>query len=182
MTVKRRIAKIRRLMLPEQPQSIDPLHLAKNKEHIEGFLSLDSLGRLEGVLLDNEGQVQYSLSFDFDAAGICLIESKIGAKLSVKCQRCLDPMGIEIKKSSILGVYRNFDEFKKLKNDYEPFQLDEELIVVKTLVEEEVVLAIPLAPMHADKNCVKGMAAKALKKTKKRNPFSILKKLKNDKV
>ena len=74
-------------MLPEQPQSIDPLHLAKNKEHIEGFLSLDSLGRLEGVLLDNERQVQYSLSFDFDAAGICLIESKIGAKLSVKCQR-----------------------------------------------------------------------------------------------
>ena len=182
MTVKRCIAKIRRLMLPEQPQSIDPLHLAKNKEQIEGFLSLDSLGRLEEILLDNGGQVQYSLSFDFDASGICLIESKIGAKLSVKCQRCLDPMGIEIKKSSILGVYRNFDEFKKLKNDYEPFQLDEELIVVKTLVEEEVVLAIPLAPMHADKNCMNGMAAKALKKTKKRNPFSILKKLKNDKV
>ena len=60
MTVKRRIAKIRRLMLPEQPQSIDPLHLAKNKEHIEGFLSLDSVGRLEEVLLDNEGQVQDS--------------------------------------------------------------------------------------------------------------------------
>jgi hypothetical protein len=29
---------------------------------------------------------------------------------------------------------------------------------------------------------MKGMAAKVLKKTKKRNPFSILKKLKNDKV
>ena len=69
-----------------------------------------------------------------------------------------------------------------MKIDYEPFQLDEELIVVKTLIEEEVVLAIPLAPMHTDKNCMKGAAVKALKKTKKRNPFSILKKLKNDKV
>ena len=50
------MAKIRRLMLPEQPQSIDPLHLAKNKEHIEGFLSLDSLGRLDEILLDNGGR------------------------------------------------------------------------------------------------------------------------------
>ena len=77
MTVKRCIAKIRRLMLPEQPQLINPLRLAKNKEQIKGSLSLKTLTRLEGILLDNQGQVQYSLSFDFDASGICLIKSYI---------------------------------------------------------------------------------------------------------
>ena len=69
------MAKIRGLMQSEQPQSINPLRLAKNKEQIKGSLSLDSLTRLEDILLDNHGQVQYSLSFDFDASGICLIKS-----------------------------------------------------------------------------------------------------------
>tara|TARA_B100000959_G_C14641747_1_gene484568 strand:+ start:418 stop:573 length:156 start_codon:yes stop_codon:yes gene_type:complete len=49
------IAKIRRLMLPEQPQLINPLRLAKNKEHIKGSLRLKILTRLEGILLDNQG-------------------------------------------------------------------------------------------------------------------------------
>ena len=71
------MAKIRGLMQSEQPQSINPLRLAKNKEQIKGSLSLDSLTRLEDILLDNHGQVQYSLSFDFDGSGICLIESYI---------------------------------------------------------------------------------------------------------
>ena len=71
------MAKIRSLMQSEQPQSINPLRLAKNKEQIKGSLSLDSLTRLEDILLDNHGQVQYSLSFDFDGSGICLIESYI---------------------------------------------------------------------------------------------------------
>ena len=75
------IAKIRRLMLPEQPQLINPLRLAKNKEQIKGSLSLKTLTRLEGILLDNQGQVQYSLSFSFDESGTCLITSKIGVEL-----------------------------------------------------------------------------------------------------
>ena len=64
------MAKIRGLMQPEQPQFINPLRLAKNKDQIKGSLSLNSLARLEDILLDNLCQVQYSLSFDFDASGV----------------------------------------------------------------------------------------------------------------
>ena len=78
------MAKIRGLMQPEQPQSINPLRLAKNKEQIKGSLSLDSLARLEDILLDNHGQVQYSLSLDFDASGFCLIKSFINVILVIK--------------------------------------------------------------------------------------------------
>ena len=176
------MAKIRGLMQPEQPQSINPLRLAKNKEQIKGSLSLDSLARLEDILLDNHGQVQYSLSFDFDASGICLIKSYIDTAVVLQCQRCLKSVIIEIQKSSILGAYKDSDEFEKLEDNYEPCQLDEEFILVKKLVEDELLLAIPLIPLHSDKKCIEEDALKALNVNNKMNSFSALAKLKDSKV
>jgi len=176
------MAKIRGLMQPEQLQTINPLLLAKNKEQIKGSLGLDSLARLEDILLDNHGQVQYSLSFNFDASGICLIKSHIDTAVLLQCQRCLGSVIIEIKKSSILGVYKDSDEFKKLKDNYEPCQLDEEFILVEKLIEDELLLAIPLAPLHSNKECIGGEGLKAFNVNNKMNSFSVLAKLKNSKV
>jgi len=176
------MAKIRGLMQSEQPQSINPLRLAKNKEQIKGSLSLDLLARLEDILLDNHGQVQYSLSFDFDASGICLIKSYIDTAVLLQCQRCLKSVTIEIQKSSVLGVYKDLDEFKKLEDNYEPCQLNEEFVLVKKLVEDELLLAIPMIPLHSDKKCIGENALKVLNVNNKMNSFSVLAKLKNSKV
>ena len=169
-------------MLPEQPQLINPLRLAENKEQMKGSFSLDLLARLNGILKDNHGEVQYSLYFDFDVSGICLIISNIDTEILLDCQRCLEPVNIQIRKRSILGLYRNLEEFGKLENNYEPIQLDEELILLESLIEDEILLAIPLAPSHSDKNCIKVEVAKKIKKKNKENPFSVLKNLKDGKV
>ena len=58
-------------------QSINPLRLAKARERIVGEIQLNSLARLKGILLDDKGKLKYSLSFDFDEAGICLVECDI---------------------------------------------------------------------------------------------------------
>ena len=168
-------------MLPEQPQLINPLRLAKNKERIDGFLNHDILVRLNGILLDNSGQVKYSLCFDFDASGICRITTSIDTEILLNCQRCLEPVNTQIRKCSTLGLYRNLEEFNKLENDYEPLQLREELISLELLVEEEILLAIPLAPTHGNKSCIKSKAAMKTNLNKE-NPFSALKKLKDGKV
>ena len=175
MTVKGCMAKIRGLMQLEQLQTINPLLLAKNSEQIKG-------SRLEDILLDNRGQVQYSLSFDFDASGICLIKSDIDTAVLLQCQRCLKSVIIEIQKNSVLGVYKDSDEFKKLEDNYEPFQLDEEFILVEKLIEDELLLAIPLVPLHSNKKCIGEDVLKAFNVNNKMNSFSALAKLKNSKV
>ena len=169
-------------MLPEQPQLINPLRLAKNKEQIKGSLNLDALVRLNGILLDNHNQVQYSLCFGFDTSGICLITSNIDTEILLNCQRCLEPVNVQIRKHSILALYRNLKEFSKIENNYEPMQLDEELISLESLIEEEILLAMPLSPTHSNKNCIKGEAAKKINVKNRENPFSLLKKLKDGKV
>ena len=108
--------------------------------------------------------------------------TKSGVELLLNCQRCLEPVNIVIKKLSTLGLYRNLEEFSKLENNYEPLQLNEELISLELLVEDEILLAAPLAPRHSNKDCIKERIAEKISVKNRENPFSVLKKLKNDKV
>jgi DUF177 domain-containing protein len=140
-------------MPSDQSRSINPLRLAKARERIVGKIQLDSLVRLKDILLENTGELQYSLSFDFDESGICIVESMIDTQLILECQRCFKPVDIEIHKSSLLGVVNNKDEFDALAKEYEPLQLDEEIVTVEELVEDELLLSIPLSPLHSEDKC-----------------------------
>lgn len=181
MTVSRSIDKIRRLMPSDQSRFINPLRLAKARKRVEGSIQLDSLVRLKGILLENTGKLQYSLSFDFDESGVCIVESVIESQLVFECQRCLKPVVIEIHKSSLLGVVNNKDEFEALAKNYEPLQLDEEIISIEELVEDELLLSIPLSPLHSDDKCSGKKDLDRINADAKLQPFAVLATLKKEK-
>jgi len=168
-------------MPSDQSRSINPLRLAKARERVEGSLQLDSLSRLKGILLENTGELQYSLSFDFDESGVCIVESVIKSQLILECQRCLKPVVIEIHKSSLLGIVNNKDEFEALAKDFEPLQLDEDIISVEELVEDELLLSIPLSPLHPENNCSGKNDLDRINADAKPQPFAVLAALKKKK-
>lgn len=178
MTVSGSIDKIRRLMPSDLSQSINPLRLAKSRERIEGSLQIDSFDRLQDVLLENEGELKYSLSFDFDESGTCVIECIIDARLIFECQRCFKPVAINIHTSSLLGVANDKNEFEALAKEYEPLQLDEESISIKELIEDELLLAIPIAPLHAEDECSAKAVLDQINADAKPQPFAALAALK----
>ena len=106
-------------MSSDPSQSINPLRLAKSRERIEGSLQLDSFERLKGDLLENTGELKFSLSFDFDESGVCSIESNIDTQITLECQRCFKPVLININKKSLLGVVDSKDEIDNCKKDPE---------------------------------------------------------------
>ncbi len=140
-------------MPSDQPQSINPLRLAKSREQIKGNLRLESLGRLQGVLQENKGELNYSLSFDIDESDTCIIESVIETQLTLECQRCLMPVVIDIHKKSLLGVVNSKDEIDALAVEYEPLLLNEDAVSVEELIEDELLLSLPLSPLHAENEC-----------------------------
>ena len=165
--------------MPSDPsQSINPLRLAKSRERIKGSLQLDSLKRLKGVLLENTGKLEYSLSFDFDESGTCVVESVIDSQLILECQRCLKPVVIEIHKVSLLGVIKDKDEIDSLAKEYEPLQLNEENISVEELLEDELLLSIPLSPLHAENECSGKEILDQVNADAKPQPFAVLAALK----
>lgn len=159
-------------------QSINPLRLAKSKERIEDSLQIDSFERLKGVLLENEGELKYSLSFDFDESGTCVIECIIDTQLMFECQRCFKPVKIDIHSDSLLAVANDKDEFEALAKEYEPLQLDEESISVPELIEDELLLAIPVSPLHAENECSAKAVLDKINADAKPQPFAALAALK----
>ncbi|MGB1800686.1 MAG: YceD family protein [Gammaproteobacteria bacterium] len=161
---------------PSQP--INPLRLAKSRERIEGSLQLDSFERLKDDLLENTGKLSFSLSFDFDESGVCVIESDIDTQVVLECQRCLKPVSININKKSLLAVVESKDEIDSLAKEYEPLQMSEETVSTKQLIEDELLLSIPLAAFHAEEECSGKTVLDKINEDAKPKPFAALAALK----
>jgi uncharacterized protein len=140
-------------MTSDPSRSINPVLLAKTKERIEGEVKLASLARLKGILLENEGELKYSFAFEIDESGICVVNSDIQTRLILECQRCFKPIEIELQKSSILGVVNEKDEFDTLAKEYEPLQLEGGVTTLQELIEDELLLSVPLSILHPVNEC-----------------------------
>lgn len=165
-------------MLSDPSQSINPLRLAKSRERIEGSLQLDSFERLKSDLLENTGKLSFNLSFDFDESGVCVIESVIDTEIILECQRCLKPVLININKKSLLAVVESKDEIDSLAKEYEPLQMSEETVSVKQLIEDELLLCIPLSALHAENECAGKTVLDKINEDAKPKPFAALAALK----
>ena len=174
MTVSGSVDKIRRLMPSDQLRSINPLRLARAKERIEGNVQLASLPRINPLLLDNRGKLKYCLNFDYDEAGVCIIESQIETRLILECQRCFKAVDIEISNRSLLGVVHNKDESDALPSEYEPLQLEDDTATIEELIEDELLLSIPLSALHSEINCAGTAELNPVNAEAKRQPFADL--------
>lgn len=165
--------------MPSDPsQSINPLRLAKSGKRIEGSLQLDTFERLKGDLLENTGELKYSLAFDIDGSGLCVIESKIDTQVKLKCQRCLNPVVVDIDKSSLLALVSSKDEIDNLAKELEPLQLEGETVSVGELIEDELLLSIPISPLHEENECTGKDVLEQINANAKPNPFAALAALK----
>jgi len=178
LTASGSIDKIRRLMSSDPSQSINPLRLAKSAERMKGSLQLGTFERLKGMLLENEGELQYSLSFDYDESHRCVIECIIDAQLTFECQRCFKPVKIDVYANSLLAVVESEDQLDTLAEEYEPLVLSEEHISVGEMIEEELLLAIPLSPLHAEEECSGKKVLDKVNADAKPQPFAVLAALK----
>lgn len=170
-------------MLDRLPEYIDPLRLADKRTELKGEIPLNSLGRLADILLNDAGTVAVDLFFGREGR-LAKIEGHIEAILELECQSCLQavkwPVSTEVK----LGVVTSIDQADRLPEVYEPLLINEEKILLKEIVEDELLLALPAFPKHqhdcsvpsADFNKQTSLAEE--EQSPSENPFSILAKLK----
>jgi len=104
--------------------------------------------------MNEEGELKYSLKFDFDKSGVCIIECEIETELILECQRCFKPLEFNVRNISLLGIIGKGKELGTLAKEYEPLELDEDgETTVEELIEEELLLSIPLSVLHPLDKC-----------------------------
>lgn len=197
------------MTLQTLPQ-INNLEFAKKNQEIHGIIESCQFLRLadlvvassaDAVKLDKDvvNKITYHLTgMSHETVGNdFLSDSKqwglaltLKGELNLKCQRCLNAMPYAVDINAQFIVLPNMksspqefdgDDLNEYSDDgdIETIPADEHM-QVSDLIEDELLLTLPLAPMHTEQQHAAGLCVElsAIKEVGKLNPFDVLKALK----
>lgn len=163
------------------PEFVDPILLADKEAKINGNYPLAKLDRLLPLLYQNEGEVIFQLFFTKDHDKRRIVSGKITARLCLTCQRCLAALWLNIDHEVLLGIVENLVAADELPSELEPLLVEKGIISLREIVEDELILSLPVVAMHEPNHCpaqeilVRYNIDKNDSATTNNNPFSILK-------
>lgn len=132
----------------------DSLQFAKSGESLSGVLRVEDLPRLRESLRPDDAAVQYRLTGVL-ASGRPALRLKVEANVWLTCQQCMTMYSEAMNLDVVLPVARNEAELARWEN-LDPLLdaliADPELDVA-ALVEDEILLSIPVVPVHAEGEC-----------------------------
>lgn len=163
------------------PEFIEPLRLAELGRVLRGRLSLSRFRRLAQSLSAADGEAQVVLAFGKDELGRPQVTGTVKAELELICQRCLEPMTLPVVAEVRLGLVSSEAEEEQLAPGFEALPVGAGPVCVADVVEDELILGLPLVPMHRPAQCGAanayavevGEGAQAPE-----NPFAVLARLK----
>jgi uncharacterized protein len=176
-------------MLSLLPDYGDPLRLCALGKTYEGRVALADLPRLAPLLTSLEGEAAFALAFRMDEERRAVVSVEVRAELWLPCQRCMQPMKLLVDESAMLAVVSGPDEAERLPDDLDPLLVAGNRLALRSLVEDELILAVPVAPMHPPSECVVRLDTvnadvqpdkPATTESVKDNPFAVLASLKSD--
>lgn len=130
-------------------RQLDVDRLADTGERREFDLPLRELPRLAPELASLDGAAQCRLSFTRER-GQPIADVTVKARLGLRCQRCLRPVWLEVDNASRVWLVADLAAAEAQDPGIEPTLAPEGRIVLRDLVEEELLLAVPLVPRHED--------------------------------
>lgn len=159
---------------------IDSLEFARRHGTLSGRLQLGTLPRLAEVLFDASGSLEYEVSGEA-AGGEAFLSVKLDGQLLLTCQRCLGALEFRL---SVRNRMMLIEPGSPWPDDGQVGGLEDEAcdaieasreLDLAPLLEEEVLLALPIAPRH--ERCEPPVAATA---SKEASPFAQLARLKRN--
>ena len=147
----------------------------------EGVLPLSDMPRLRGALADTEGSARVSVEFGEDMLRVPFVELRIDAKLPLECQRSLQRFGYPVKIVQRLGLIRDEEGEAALPEGYEALLVgDDGLLRPAELVEDELILAVPVVPVAPGTEAVERDWTASEEEVQRASPFSALSALKGN--
>jgi len=171
-------------MSEELPTLIEPKHLALKGCHLKGKVALTKMIRLRDSLY-KEGKGAYvyiDWLFVVDEQNRPMINGYMQTQLPLLCQRCLQTMLWSIDTKIALMIITKDEKEDEIPAGYEAFTLTSTQVSLITLIEDELILALPIVAIHekCPSNEYQLPNSSAPDNTFRNNPFLILAKLKNN--
>lgn len=168
------------------PPYVDTRKVFLQEGKICGNLSLEQLPRFRDSLISEKAEIWIELSFDTNQSKQRIISGSIRAAVEVSCQRCLEPLEIELSDDIMLVLLHDEALAEKLEPQLDPWICEDHKLELASLIEEQLLLCMPIVNYHASKDCVSALQytsaeekGDSLGNAKTESPFSVLSSLKD---
>lgn len=132
---------------------IDPIKLANSGDRLTGWVPITQMPRLCDLLTNSEGRVEATIQFGQIDQGTRFITGEAEAVVSVVCQRCLEEMTFNLRAEFSLGLVETESEAQTLPEEFEPKLIGDEMLEIAEMLEDELILAMPIISMHDEADC-----------------------------
>jgi uncharacterized metal-binding protein YceD (DUF177 family) len=145
-----------------------PLEFAASRQVIDFSIKISDFEQLERIVEDDlemldpdkippdwrESVINGQLRFGFADArnGLPMVRGEIHGTLDAVCQRCLEPMQLPLSVELNL-LFAGDGSATADEAGLEVWELEEETLRLHDLVEETLVMAMPIAAMHENEKC-----------------------------
>lgn len=171
-------------MLKRLPGRVDPLRLADEGARLEGTVPIAAMPRLAAaVAATDEAAARVELGFGRERDGTATLHGHIEAELTLQCQRCLEAMAWPLRTGLALALAENEIQAERLAATGDVVVLEERTLDLTSLVEDEILLALPLVARHEPAQCPADAQLQAQNEPEedsRPNPFAVLSRLKQD--
>lgn len=138
-----------RPMSPPWSQPLDVDRLSRGEAEIDFDVPLSELPRLRTRIPGIGGSVRGSARFRRQS-GFAVAELSLAGKAALQCQRCMQVMELPIESTTRVALILAEADAAKVPEALEPVLAREGRIGTGELVEEELLLALPIVPLHED--------------------------------
>lgn len=137
--------------MPQQV-AIDGPEFAREARSLSGEISLAALPRLADLLLGTAGSLRYALHGSVGRRQEPLLAVSIEGSLPLLCQRCMEQMDFALDVEVLFELKQGGGDLELTQEEVDDDSRDvlpvNGDIDVLELIEDEVLLALPVAPRH----------------------------------
>jgi uncharacterized protein len=160
---------------------IDAFEFCRSNGHREGVTPVAEMSRLSKDCADQTGEIAWTVDGATSKHGYPQLTLSVSGTVHLTCQRCLTPFAFDMDSETVLMLGNDdahADEVEEVIGDESiDVIVGSRTCDVRDLIEDEALLALPLAPKHAV--CPDSKLLDAIK-NEKPSPFAGLKNLKSE--
>ena len=166
------------------PTSLDVRKAAARGAVLKGVLQPADMARAREILASDNGRIEVQLAFSRDEENRTVIALSLTVDVEVTCQRCLEALPIQVHASNQLAVVGSDDRARDLPAQLDPLVVEGDNCGLWTLVEDELMLALPIVSYHDTDDCKRILDEYTAPPPdaagqRENNPFKVLEQLKS---
>lgn len=161
---------------------IEPSAFARKAGLLQGDLPIADLPRVLDMLAGTSGAIGYRVEGHISERERPQLLLRLEGVLCLRCQRCLESVTYPLRVCNVIEFVGDESSLiqKEIEDDSRDFLPWQDEIDVVALIEDEVILALPLVPRH--EHCDLPASEQAMEANVASSPFFVLEGLKGSRT